>query len=96
MSPSEPMTASTSSDYAEERKKRLKLLQELSKKAGTDVAKKVVKKEENVRDEKCSVAFQVFQESIEEYEEGDMEWEAMVDDLAKTLKALGDMKDTAE
>jgi hypothetical protein len=72
----------------ENSKELLKALRAVSKKTDTGIAKKVLAKHENRDSEACELAHEVFSEALDEYRTGAMEWEAMVDDMCKTLKAI--------
>lgn len=75
-------------NYEEMREKRLELLRKTEKKAKTSVAKRALKSAEREDSPACSLARMVFRESLDAYEDGTMEWEEMVEDLYKTLKAI--------
>jgi hypothetical protein len=59
------------------------------------VAEKVFRKEEKEYSSRCWMARMVLNEALEEYEEGDMEWDAMVEDVTKTLKAMSKTEDSS-
>ena len=72
-------------------KEMLKKMASLRK--SSPIAEKVFKKEEKEYSNKCWMARMLLDEALEEYEEGELEWGAMADDLMKSLKAMEDMKD---
>lgn len=77
-----------SSDYAKQRKKLLEDLRKVAKKSGTDIASRLVKGRERSENNVCEMARMVFREALDSYEDGEMEWKEMVDDLSKTLLAI--------
>lgn len=75
--------------YEKQREKAIELL----RKTKTDIAKRVVKSEERRGKERCQAAEMAFHEALEEYETGEWEWDDMVEDLSKTLKALSEYEE---
>lgn len=74
-------------------KKALERMKSLRK--SSKVAEKVFKKEEKEYSSRCWMARMVLNEALEEYEEGDMEWDAMVEDVNRTLRAMSKIEDSS-
>lgn len=64
----------------------VELLKKVAKKTKSPVAKELV--EDNAFDDACSVAHQLFYETMEEFKEGEMTWEEAIKDLYENLKAV--------
>lgn len=77
------------SSMEDKHKEMLKKMGSLRK--TSPIAEKVFKKEEKEYSNRCWMARMLLDEALEEYEEGDLEWDAMVEDLTKTLKAMSDI-----
>ena len=52
------------------------------------ISDRVLKRAENKDNGAMDLAREVFEEGLSQFEEGDMEWIAMVEDMCKTLKAI--------
>lgn len=71
----------------------LKKLKQVKNKDDNELTKRVVTKEERKVDDKCDMARLVFDEALDSYEDGTMDWQDMVEDLHSTLKAMGGMEE---
>lgn len=66
--------------------KTIEILRGVAKKTKSAVAKELVKDNE-FADAKCAAA-QLFHEAMEEFEEGEMSWKEVVEDLKANLMAI--------
>ena len=56
--------------------------------AKTDVLAKVISKKERSDNGACGMAMEVLEEALNEWKTGEMEWEEMISEVNKTLKAI--------
>lgn len=66
--------------------KTIEILKSVASKTKSPVAKELVK--DNEYHDACCAARQLFEEALEEYDEGEMGWDEVVKDLAENLKAI--------
>ena len=80
-------------DYEKQKKALKKAMKDVAKKSRTKVAESLSTEAERKGSLKCKLAYKVFDEALEMYEDGTLEWDEMIEDISSTLKAVGDMKD---
>lgn len=80
------------SDYQKQEKKMADRFAKAADKSDSKVLKEIAKEDkydaDPARQMQCRMARQVFEESLDMYEEGDMTFDEMIDDLTKALKAI--------
>ena len=67
-------------------------LRTVSQDSGSSIAKKVLERTERKDNGASDMAREVLEEGLSEYEEGEMSWAEMVDDVSRTLKAIDPAK----
>lgn len=65
-----------------------KMMSKVDTKIGKEVKSDFDKKEDKESKVKCDLAYRIFHEGMEMYEEGDMTFKEFIEDLNKTLKAI--------
>ena len=65
-----------------------KMMSKVDTKIGKEVKSSFNKKEDKESKAKCDLAYRIFHEGMEMYEEGDMTFKEFVEDLNKTLLAI--------
>jgi hypothetical protein len=80
-------------DYKKQQEALKEALAKVAKKAKTKVATSIATEMELKDSMKCKMAYKVFDEAIDMYEDGTLTWDEMVEDITKTLKVIGSMKD---
>lgn len=65
-----------------------KMMSKVDTKIGKEVKSKFNKKDDKESKAKCDLAYKIFHEGMEMYEEGDMTFKEFVEDLNKTLLAI--------
>ena len=84
--------SSVDNGYKKQEEAFAKALSKASKKSGSELLKKVSVEVEKRNDQeskdRCRMAYMVFDEALDEYKEGEMEWKEVVEDLHKALKSI--------
>lgn len=65
-----------------------KIMAKVDTKIGKEVKSGLSKKDDKESKTKCDLAYRIFHEGMEMYEEGDMSFKEFVEDLNKTLLAI--------
>lgn len=74
--------------------KVFQMLRKVAKKTKSPIAQELVKDKDF--EAACSLAHQLFEESLHEFKEGEMSWKEVIEDLYKNLMAMDVVKPSEE